>query len=185
MKLSSELGFVTSNYGKYQEAKGILGIQISQINFFFPEPQDVQGENIAIAKVKAAYNQYKRPVFVDHTSLYVLAWNNFPGGMIGTMLRQVGDAGILAMMDSFTNRIAIGETVVAFCDGHDVMVFSGQIRGTIPTTVDGIEYSGWDRIFIPDGSSKRYGEMTMAEKNSISQRGIALSSFKSHLEQSV
>lgn len=182
MPRKNELGFVTTNHGKYQEIKKILDYPIAQTNFFFSEPQEVQGENIAIAKAKAAYSQFKKPIFVDHTSLYIVAWNNFPGGLIGTMLRQVGDAGILQMMKSFDNREAIGETVIAFCDGREVHVFKGEIKGVLPDHVEGIEYTGWDRIFVPNGFSKCYGEMTLMEKNEISQRRLAINEFKVFLE---
>ena len=177
-----ELGFVTTNHGKYQEVKKILGFPVAQINFFFSEPQEIQGENIAVAKVKVAYSQFKRPVFVDHTSLYITAWNSFPGGLIGTMLRQVGDAGLLRMMSNYNNRDALGETVIAFCDGLDVHIFKGEIKGRIPDYVDGIEYTGWDRIFIPNGYAKRYGEMSLLEKNEMSQRRLALNKFKDFFE---
>jgi XTP/dITP diphosphohydrolase len=183
MPQHQELGFVTTNHGKYQETRKILGYPIAQINSFFLEPQDITGANIARAKAIDAYGQFKRPVFVDHTSLYLLAWQNFPGGMIGTMLRQVGDAGIIQMMSTFSNKEAIGETAIAFCDGRDVHMFIGEVRGSIPDHVEGIEYTGWDRIFIPIGYTKRYGEMSLLEKNEISQRRIALDKFKLFLQE--
>jgi XTP/dITP diphosphohydrolase len=40
---------------------------------------------------------------------------------------------------------------------------------------------GYDPIFIPDGCSKTYAEMTAEEKNDISMRKIALSKFKDFL----
>ena len=183
MPQHQELGFVTTNHGKYQETKKILGYPIAQINFFFTEPQEIRGENIAISKAKVAYSQFKRPVFVDHTSLYFPAWNGFPGGMIGTMLRQVGDAGVVQMISTFSNREAVGETAIAFCDGRDVHVFKGEVKGSVPDHVEGIEYTGWDRIFIPNGYTKRYGEMSLSEKNEISQRRIALDRFKVFLQE--
>jgi non-canonical purine NTP pyrophosphatase (RdgB/HAM1 family) len=178
-----QLGFVTTNFGKYEEAKRILGFPIVHLSFFYLEPQEVQGDEIAAAKARAAYDQFKIPLFVDHTSLYIEAWNGLPGGLVGTVLRQVGDAGIIKMMSAYTTRNALGQTAIAFYDGRILERFVGEIQGEIPLTVAGVEYAGWDRIFIPEGHSSTYGEMTIEEKNQISQRRKALELLQSFISQ--
>lgn len=175
------IGFVTTNIGKLQEAQEILCIPLVQINMSFQEPQEVRGEEIAAAKARTAYLEHRLPLFADHTSLYIEAWNNLPGGLTGTFLRQVGDVGLINMMSAFKNRRAVGQTVIAFCDGPSPTQFIGSIKGTIVPIASGQEYTGWDRIFVPDGYSKTYGDMTFEEKNNCSQRRIALLQFREFL----
>lgn len=177
----NHIGFATNNVGKLQEAVELLQLPIVQLSLSFSEPQEIHGEDISAAKAITAYSQYKIPVFADHTSLYIDAWNNFPGGLIGTLLRQVGDTGLLKMMTAFTNKSSTGQTAIAFCDGPSPVIFTGDIRGSITLSAIGYEHTGWDRIFVPEGYSRTYGEMTLTEKNAISQRRIALNKFKHYL----
>ena len=69
-------------------------------------------------------------------------------------------------------------------------MFSGVIHGVIPTVVKYGSYGfGWDPIFVPSDQSgvtfngKSFAEITMEEKLSISQRGIALRALKEYLEK--
>jgi len=56
--------------------------------------------------------------------------------------------------------------------------------GRVPYRPQGDDIFVWDPIFIPDGKDKSYAELTVEEKNEISQRNVALVKFKEHLELS-
>jgi XTP/dITP diphosphohydrolase len=50
----------------------------------------------------------------------------------------------------------------------------GIVRGTIATEESGCEGFGYDPLFIPDGKSVTFAEMSAEEKNTISHRGRAV-----------
>jgi XTP/dITP diphosphohydrolase len=53
-------------------------------------------------------------------------------------------------------------------------LFTGIINGTITDTKVGDNGFGYDPIFIADGLTKTFAELTMQEKSTISHRGIAV-----------
>jgi XTP/dITP diphosphohydrolase len=64
-----------------------------------------------------------------------------------------------------------------------VQLFEGVIEGTISREMRGTNGFGYDPIFIPNGQSKTYAEMTVEEKNAVSMRSIALSKLRQYLLQ--
>ena len=56
----------------------------------------------------------------------------------------------------------------------DTIVFNGKIYGRISNKVLGEEGFGYDPIFIPNKSSKTFGQFNSNEKNLISHRYIAV-----------
>ena len=52
--------------------------------------------------------------------------------------------------------------------------FEGKINGTISTEILGDNGFGYDPIFIPDGFSKSFAQMSADEKNAISHRAKAV-----------
>jgi XTP/dITP diphosphohydrolase len=53
-------------------------------------------------------------------------------------------------------------------------LFEGICNGTITTVKAGTNGFGYDPVFIPDGSTKTFAEMTMEEKSTFSHRKKAL-----------
>ena len=87
-----------------------------------------------------------------------------PGALIKWFMDEVGNDGILKMLSSETNRKAIAKTAIGFFDGTKAHIFTGSISDTAPDTVRGTGGFGWDPIFIPDGSTKSFAEMSDVEK---------------------
>ena len=54
-------------------------------------------------------------------------------------------------------------------------LFDGICKGQIITEQKGLQGFGYDPVFIPDGATKTFAEMTMDEKNSYSHRKKAIS----------
>jgi XTP/dITP diphosphohydrolase len=52
--------------------------------------------------------------------------------------------------------------------------FEGICKGQILTAMQGENGFGYDPIFVPDGASKSFANMTMAEKNQFSHRKKAV-----------
>ena len=86
------------------------------------------------------------------------------------------------MRDSEDRRASVS-TCIAYCEGSDVQLFEGTIQGTVSKEIRGGNGFGYDPIFIPDGQSRTYAEMTPQEKNTISMRSIALAKLRDFLVQ--
>jgi XTP/dITP diphosphohydrolase len=69
--------------------------------------------------------------------------------------------------------------VIGYSNGKEVLFFEGIIKGKI-VKQKGESGFGWDPIFVPEGKTKTFAEMTIKEKNSISHRKKALEKFKKY-----
>ena len=76
---------------------------------------------------------------------------------------------ICGAVDGLGDRRAIAICVLGLCDGEGARVVEGRLAGTVAPSPRG-GGSGWDAIFIPDGETRTFGEMTAAEKTVISHR---------------
>ncbi len=173
--------FATNNRNKVKEVQhdldgGISLITLQEIGFDGELPED--GDTLqANARQKASviYDEYGLDCFSDDTGLFIEALDGRPGvysaryagpasiaqNNIEKVLRELGDE---------TNRNAVFKTVIHLIIDGEEMTFEGEVRGTIATNVSGVEGFGYDPIFIPEGESRTFAEMTTAEKNEISHR---------------
>ena len=175
--------FVTSNENKFNEVKSILKIDLERENIDLDEIQDVESEKIIKHKAKQAFLALKKPVLIEDTGLFIEAWKGFPGALIKWMLKLVGNEGICKMMEKEKNRSAEAKTYFCLYNGKKYDIFVGEIKGKIPINPKGKANFGWDPIFIPEGYSKTFAEMTQEEKNKISMRKIALEKLKKFLKK--
>jgi XTP/dITP diphosphohydrolase len=72
-------------------------------------------------------------------------------------------------------RNARFRTVIAVVGEGIEKVVEGRLEGHIAEAPRGTNGFGYDPLFVPDGSSKSYAEMTIEEKNKISHRALAMS----------
>ena len=85
------------------------------------------------------------------------------------------------MLQAFDNREAFAQCLVAVHDGEKIRVAEGKVRGAIATELRGKNGFGWDVLFIPEGDTRTYAEMSAAEKNAISHRRQAFTALKEML----
>ena len=64
---------------------------------------------------------------------------------------------------------------------NDPIYFEGSVEGVIALTENGSAGFGYDPIFIPNGFSRTFAEMTPIEKNSISHRAKAVAKLINYL----
>lgn len=177
-----KLIFVTSNKGKAQEAQEILDFPIQIIHLELDEIQDMSLEKIIHKKAQAAYEIIKKPLIVDDVGFFVEAWNGFPGPFI----KYVGKAGeelnnmVLKWISLEENKRVVVKAAIGFHDGNSVRVSQGEAWGTI-VPPRGKKGWGFDPIFVPDGYTLTWAEMTSDVKNTISHRGRALEKLKMFL----
>lgn len=164
------LYFVTSNPNKLREAEHITGIKFAHKYLDIDEVQEVDGRKVVEKKAMTAHRLAKAPVIVEDTCFCINALNGFPGALAKWMWASIGAKGICGLMDNYKDRSAYAITYVAFYDGHEMRVFSGRIQGTVSKNPGGKNGFGWDHIFIPEGHSMLFAEMSMEEKSRISMR---------------
>lgn len=173
--------FVTSNEGKFREAKEIaklFSLEIEWLKMEYDEPQGTDLEEIALKSAKILSKEIREPFFIEDSGLFIEALNGFPGPYSSYVFKTIGNKGILKLMEGVRNRKAYFKAVVAFYDGKDVRTFEGIVYGEIATEIRGEKGFGFDPIFL-------YGNRTFAEmgeeKNLVSHRRRALESFFSWL----
>lgn len=84
----------------------------------------------------------------------------------------------------FENRTArfVCCIVMVYPDGDRVSV-RGECKGHILEQIQGNSGFGYDPLFLPDGQSETFAQMSKEEKNRISHRADALGKLKAKLEE--
>ncbi|MBS3143909.1 RdgB/HAM1 family non-canonical purine NTP pyrophosphatase [Candidatus Woesearchaeota archaeon] len=174
--------FITSNENKIKEASLIIGKEVKSINIDLNEIQAIEAKDIVEKKAREAYDKIKKPVIVEDTGLHIKELNGFPGALVKWMLKSIKDDGICNLIRNKENKEAYAETCIGYFDGSNFSVFSGRIDGFISDKPRGNNGFGWDTIFIPNGFSKTFAEMSDEEKNNISMRKMAFIKFKEFID---
>ena len=176
--------FVTGNKHKIKEAEEILHIPLETADIDLEEIQETDLEKVALHKLQQAYERIRKPVMVDDVGVYIHAWNNFPGPLIKWVVKAKEPSGslILKMLQGEKDRTVTVRLAVGFHDGKMPHLFFGEIQGTIADKMRGDNGFDWDKLFIPDGQTKTYAQMSPEEKNTISHRKIALTKLENFLK---
>ncbi len=185
--------FATNNENKVSEVKSILNkkfriisLKEAGINIDIPEPFNLLEEN-AREKAKVIYKISRQNCFSEDTGLEVESLGGEPGVKSA---RYAGENRsfennidkLLTKLASKENRNAQFRTVICLiCSGKEDF-FEGICKGTIIAERRGSSGFGYDSVFIPDGSSKTFAEMTMAEKNIFSHRKKAMDKLTDYLK---
>jgi non-canonical purine NTP pyrophosphatase (RdgB/HAM1 family) len=177
--------FVTSSEDKHREAEAILGVALERRNLDLAEPQGLDVMKIARAKAGAAAALLGRPVLVEDTSLELAALGGFPGPLIRWLLAAAGPEAIPRMLEGFGDKRARARCVALARSGEREWTGVGEVDGTIVGQPRGRNGFGWDVVFAPDwGDGRTFAEMTSAEKNSRSHRGLAFEALRAELARS-
>ena len=177
--------FATNNEHKIKEIQSLVGsdftiitLEQAGINIDIPEPHDTLQEN-AYEKAITIENITKQNCFSEDTGLEIEALNGEPGVKSARYADenrnfQANIDKVLEKLNGITNRKAQFRTVICLLWNKEVFYFEGICKGTIAENMHGGEGFGYDPIFIPEGSSKSFAEMTMEEKNKFSHRQKAV-----------
>ena len=156
---------------------------IEHKNFDLPEIQSLSLQEVVEDKARRAFALAGKPVLIEDVSVVFNALGGLPGPLIKWFDRTLGNEGMCRLLDAYSDRGAITEVQFAYCDGEDVQIFSGEVKGTIAKEPRGDGGFGWDRIFIPDGHDKTRGEMGEEEWHDSGMRKIALLKLRKFLEE--
>ena len=105
----------------------------------------------------------------DNPGIYSARWAGPSKDFVPAMKRIRDELGMA------TDRSAhfISVLALAWPDYH-TEIFEGRIDGTIAWPPRGNKGHGYDPIFVPQGHTHSFAEMSDSEKNAISHRGIAV-----------
>lgn len=176
-----KISFITGNKSKAEQLAFHLDMPVEHHKLDLQEIQSLDLEEIVRDKAQRAWDILKTPVLVEDTSLTFPALGKLPGPLIKWFLTQLDNEGLARLVDG-KDRTAIAEVKFGLHDGSACHIFTGTIQGKVAETPTGEKGFGWDPIFIPDGSSKSWAEMTLEEQAETSMRRIALRELQAFLK---
>ena len=186
-----ELIFATHNNNKVKEVAQILPSYLSMKSLtdigFFDEIEETGKtfEENALLKAKTIFEKTGKNIFADDSGLVIEALNGAPGvysaRYAGTGKDEDNIAKALKELDGKTNRKAYFISIFCLILNGKEYFFEGRIDGAISTEILGENGFGYDPIFIPDGFSKSFAQMSAEEKNAISHRAKAVEKLNNFL----
>lgn len=189
-----KLLLATHNKGKIAEMSAMLapyGVEVtSAAELGLAEPAETENTFIgnALIKARAAAVASGLPVLADDSGLCVNALNGDPGVYsadwagnprdFNVAMHKVHDA-----LGDAVDRSAYFISVFALVmpDGTE-QIFEGRCNGQIVWPPRGTEGHGYDPVFVADGETRTFGEMTLDEKAKFSHRAKAFEKFAETLK---
>jgi XTP/dITP diphosphohydrolase len=190
--ITGRLVIATHNPGKLAEMRellapyGIDATSADELGLSEPDETGTTFRDNALIKAAAAAKATGQPAFADDSGLAVDALDGAPGihsarwagpdrdfaramATIEEKLRARG-----AMSPERRSAHFVSALCVAWPDGH-IEEFEARVRGTLvwPPRVD--KGFGYDPVFLPDGHTRTFGEMSSDEKHGLPPRGKGLS----------
>lgn len=181
----------THNAGKLREIDALMaphGITVvSAGDLGLPEPAETGhmfAENAAIKAVAAA-NAAKLPALADDSGLCVLSLDGAPGLFSADWAGPGKD--FRPAMERVWRELArrdakdfrawfVSALVLAWPDGHQEL-FEGRVHGHLIWPPRGTHGFGYDPMFVPEGETRSFGEITQAEKQGLSHRARAFAAL--------
>jgi XTP/dITP diphosphohydrolase len=190
--IAGRLVIATHNPGKLAEMRDLLAIYgveaISAGELGLPEPEETGTTFRANARIKAqaAAKAANMPAFADDSGLAVDALDGQPGihsarwagpdkdfrgamNQIQSLLMECGAKAPERRRGHFVSALC-----VAWPDGH-VEEFEATVDGTVVWPPRGTMGFGYDPLFLPDGQTKTFGEMSSEDKHGLPPKGRGLS----------
>ena len=176
--------FATGNPNKLNEIKSaingfeIVGLKDLGITEEIPETGNTLKKN-ALQKAKYVYDKTGLDCFSDDTGLEIEALNLRPGVYSAMYAGPDCNAEnnmrkVLEELGETPNRNAQFKTVIALILEGKEYFFEGVVKGEILKEKTGKDGFGYDPIFRPLGYKESFAEMSIAQKNEISHRGLAV-----------
>lgn len=180
-----KLVFASNNKNKIKEIQLLVpsSIQIVSLEDIgctedIPETANTIEGN-AILKANYVTQNYGLNCFADDSGLEVDALNGEPGVYSA---RYAGEPKnddnnmnkLLLNLKDINNRKANFKTVICLNINGEQHLFTGIINGKIIEEKIGNNGFGYDPIFVADGYTKTFAELSIEEKSTISHRGIAV-----------
>ena len=189
-----KLVFATNNRHKLDEVRAIVGdrVEVLSLNDIechdeIPETADTLQGN-ALIKARYIYDKYGLDCFADDTGLEVEALGGEPGVYSARYAGEEcsSESNMQKLLHNLTgksNRNAQFRTVIALIINGEEKLFNGIVKGSITEEKRGDSGFGYDPIFIPEGFSESFAQMSSEQKNSISHRYRATEQLSNYLKE--
>ena len=177
--------FATNNAHKLSEVSAVLGegyelVTLREVGITedIPETGATLDEN-ASQKARYVFERTGLDCFADDTGLEVEALDGAPGVRSARYATDGHDFAannrkLLSELDGKENRRARFRTVISLIQGGVERQVEGIVEGVIATQESGNEGFGYDPLFIPNGYTRTFADMSADEKNAISHRARAV-----------
>jgi XTP/dITP diphosphohydrolase len=184
---SRKLVLATHNAGKLREVADLLAPWALEIvsagSLGLPEPAEAEETFIGNARIKAlaAARASGLPALADDSGFSVAALDGAPGVHTADWAETptgrdyamaMGKVERLARHSADRRAWFSCALVLAWPDGH-AEAFLGEAHGSWVWPPRGTNGFGYDPMFLPDGHTQTFGEMTPAAKHAISHRAAA------------
>lgn len=185
--------FATNNKHKVEEVQSILdskwsvvSLREAGINIVIPEPHQTLEAN-ASEKSSVIFQLTGKNCFSEDTGLEVTALNGAPGVHSARYAGESGSfadntAKLLHELKGKSDRRARFRTVISLQLHGKEHLFEGICEGIIIDQLKGKDGFGYDPVFVPNGDTRTFAEMSMAEKNRFSHRRKAMDKLIYFLE---
>jgi XTP/dITP diphosphohydrolase len=191
-KLSGRVVVATHNPGKLREIGellapyGVDAVSADALGLSEPEETGTTFTENARIKAETASQASGLPALADDSGLVVEALGGAPGihsarwaGPDRDFARamRLTEEKLSAVGASNPDRRGaafVSALVLAWPDGHAECV-EGRVEGTLVWPPRGTQGFGYDPMFLPNGHSRTFGEMTAEEKHGLPPRGQGLS----------
>lgn len=200
--MSARIVLATRNTHKVGELRRILAdaqLDVEVLDLAaYPDVPDVPETGVtfaenALLKAHAVARATGLPAVADDSGLCVDVLGGAPGVFSARWAGRHGDD--LANLDLLLAQLSdVGEdhrgahfacaAVLALPDGTD-RVAEGRMHGRLIREALGENGFGYDPIFVPDGERRTSAQLTPAEKDAISHRGVAFRALVSHVRELV
>lgn len=179
-----KLVFVTQNLNKVADAQKLMpGFEIDHIDFEVPEIQSMDPQEIVGYKIKFAYEKVQKPCFVMDASLFLDCLNGFPGPFIKWYYKNtVGAEKTCKIANLFQEPGCKWTTVLGYYDGQNTHFLEENVLGKVPSSPIGSNGYDWDVIFVPEGETRTFAQMTFEEKQQYAVTKKLLTRFEQLLK---
>jgi XTP/dITP diphosphohydrolase len=191
-KLAGRVVIATHNPGKLKELRellsphGVEAVSVTELGLAEPEETGSSFAENARIKATAAARAAKLPAFADDSGLVVEALGGAPGILssrwagpdkdFGRAMRVIGEKlkGQGATDPEKRRAAFVAALCLAWPDGH-MEEFEGRVEGTIVDVPRGAQGFGYDPLFLPNGFTRTFGEMSAEEKHGLPPRAPGVS----------
>lgn len=183
-----EIVFATNNAHKMEEVAAMLGGEYRLVTLrecgiteeILENEPTIEGN--ALQKARYVHERTGGDCFADDTGLEVDALNGAPGVHSARYATDGHDFEanmrlLLRNMEGKTDRRARFRTVIALILDGEEYLFEGVVEGRITEQPAGDHGFGYDPVFVPEGETETFAEMSAERKNAISHRGRAVRKF--------
>ncbi len=195
--LPTQLLIATNNGGKFLEIEALLksinihAIPASQFNLSEPEETGKTFAENSLLKAKFYATKTNLTALADDSGICIEALNGEPGIHSARFaIDESGKKNFPLAFEKIEKKINGNPSAHFICNlslfnpkTNFSISFEGRIDGTLTFPARGNNGFGYDPIFIKNGMTKSFGEITSEEKDRISHRADAFKKFSAWLKQ--